>query len=110
MEVSLDLAALDAILDVRLDPILDVLVDARAAMHQRDARAGPEQFERRDGRGVLCADHDHVVIVIGMRLPCSNGSPCRQILARDVQHVGNIVVAGGKHNFARAILRHLRRL
>ena len=103
VEVRLDFAALDAVLDVGLDPILHAIGNPRAAMHQRDARAGPEQFERRDGGGILRAHHQHVVIVVRMRLLVIVDDLV-QILARHVQHVGNVVVAGGENDLARAVL------
>ena len=44
-----DLAVLDAVFDVGLDPVFDVLMDRFAAMNKRNAGSGPPQFESRDG-------------------------------------------------------------
>ncbi len=73
------------------------------AMQQRDARAGPVQFERGDGGGVLRAHHQHVVIVVRMRLLVIVNDLV-ELFAGDVQHVRNVVVAGGENDLARAIL------
>jgi len=45
VEMGLDLAVLDAIFDVGLDPVLDVPVDAGAAMYERDARTVPPEIQ-----------------------------------------------------------------
>ena len=65
-----------------------------SAMDQRDPRARPEQFQRRDGRGILRAHYNHVVVVIRMRLFVVMHYFV-QFFARNVQHVGQIVIAGG---------------
>ncbi len=72
-------------------------------MEQRDARAGPEQFERRDGGGVLRAHHQHVVIVVRMRLLVIVDDLV-QLFAGDIEHVRNVVIAGGENDLARAVL------
>ena len=102
IEVGLDLAALDAVFDVGLDPILDAVGNLGPAMQQRDARAGPEQFERGDGGGILRADDQHIVIVIRMRLLVIVDDLV-ELFAGDIQHVGNVVVAGGENDLARAV-------
>ena len=104
IEVRLHLAALDPVLDVRLDPILHAIRDPRAAMKHRDARAGPKQFQRRDGRRILRAHDQHVVIVVRMRLLVIVDHFV-QLFAGDVQHVGNVVVAGGENDLAGADIR-----
>src|SRR5437016_12464990 len=41
VEISRNFSVLDSIFDVRLDPVLHAIRNRRAAMDQRDARAGP---------------------------------------------------------------------
>ena len=53
---------------VRLDPVLDVVVQLRLAIDQRDARAVTPQIESGNRGRVLAADHQHVGVVIRMRL------------------------------------------
>src|SRR5262249_9364221 len=103
IEVRHDLAILDPVFDVGLDPILHVLMDRRAAMHKRDPRAVPPQFERRNCGRVLGADHDHVRVKIRMRLSIVMMNLCK-LLARNAHHVRQIVKARGNHYLARKIL------
>src|SRR5215831_3642699 len=54
----------NTVLDVRLDPVLYVFLDRRAAMHQRDPRPAPPELQGGDRRRVLAADHQHIGIEV----------------------------------------------
>ena len=68
-------------------------------MDQRDVPAGPEDLERRFRRRVAAADDDDTLAVVGMRLGIEMVD-VRQLLARDVQQVRMIEVAGRDHDVA----------
>jgi len=70
------------------------MVNARAAVHQRDARACPVQFQRGDGGRVLRTDDDDVLIVVRMRLFVVVDH-LLQLFARHVKHVRHVVISGG---------------
>ena len=103
VEVGLDLSVLDAVLEVGLDPVLHVMVQLRSAMHQRDARAVPPQIERRNGGGVLAPDHQHVGVVVRMRLAVVVRD-LGQILAGNAELVRQIVIAGRNDHLSRAVV------
>ena len=71
-------------------------------MHHGDARAGPEQLQRANASGVFRAYDQHVVVVVGMRLAIVVNDFV-EILARNIQPVGNIVVAAGENDLLRAV-------
>ena len=102
-EVCGDLVVLDAVVDVGQDPVFDVAVHLRAAMHEGNARAVPPQFERGDGGGVFAADDQDVQAVVRMRLVVVV-LDLGEVFAGNVQVVGQIVVAGGDDQLARAML------
>jgi hypothetical protein len=68
VEVSRNLFILDAIVDVRQDPVFDVAVHLSPAMHEGDAGAVAPEFECGDGGGVLATDDQDVEIVVRVRL------------------------------------------
>src|SRR4029077_2166953 len=103
IEVRYDLASLDAVLDVGTHPIFDVAVDLRSAMDERDASAMPPQIQSYLGRGILAANHNDIRLKIGMRFAIVM-EDFFQVLAGDIELVGEIVVAGGKYDLARTII------
>jgi len=75
-------------------------------MHERHASAVAVKIQRRFSRGVLASD-DHNVLPpewVGLGVIVRN---VRQLLAGHPQSVGQIVVAGGHHDFPRRIGRDL---
>src|SRR5437879_57364 len=103
VEVRNDFSGLDAVLDVGTHPILDVVVDLRSAMNKSNASAVPPQIQSHLGRGILAANHNDVHIKIRMRFPIVM-EDLLQVLAGNIEVVGEIVVAGGEHDLARAIV------
>ena len=102
VEISRDLAVLDAVLDVGEDPVLDVGLHGGAAIDEGDARAVTPELEGGDGGGVLAADDDDVEAVVGMRVVVVV-LDLGEVFAGDVHHVGQVVVAGGDDDFARGV-------
>src|SRR5690348_12502436 len=93
VEKSFDLSVLDAILEVGLDPVLYVMVELRTAVNQRNPSTMPPKIKRRDGCRVLAADHQHIRVVVGVRLPIIVGD-FGEILTGNAKLVREIVVAG----------------
>src|SRR6266436_2996530 len=103
VEMRNDFAGLDAVLDVGTYPILDIVVDLRSAMDESNASAMPPQIQSHLDRGVLAANYNDVHIKIRMRFPIIM-EDFFQILAGDIELVGEIVVAGSEHDLARTIV------
>src|ERR1700688_408357 len=103
VEVRDDLARLDTVLDVGTHPILDVAVDLRSAMDESDASAVPPQIQSHLGRGILAADNNDVSIKIRMRFPIIM-EDFFQVLAGNIELVGQIVVTSGEYDLARTII------
>src|SRR6266852_1216571 len=103
VEVRDDFSSLDAVLDVGTHPILDVAVDLRSAMDKSDASAVPPQIQSHLSRGILAANHNVISIKIRMRFPIVM-EDFFQVLAGNIELVGEIVVAGGEHDLARTII------
>jgi len=99
MKVCLDFAVLDAVLNVRLDPVLHVWLNPCPAVNQRDARAAAPKLERGDCGGVFAADHHHVHFEVGMRIDVIVVD-LAEILAGDAHVVGQIVIARRKGQLA----------
>ena len=68
LEQRFHLARLDAVLNVRPDPILDRCTKFLVPVHQRHARSVSIQVERRFRGRILPADHNHILIPIFVRL------------------------------------------
>src|SRR5579863_873469 len=98
-KVCLDLAVLDAVLDVRLDPVLHVGRNLGSAVDECDAGAASPQFESGNGSGVLAADDHNVHVVKRMRVVIIMMN-LAQILAGNAHPIGQVVVAGGDGQFA----------
>ncbi len=81
---------------------LMLLESWRPAVCQRDAGAGPEQLQRRNRRRVLGPHHQHVVPVVGVRLPVIVDHLV-QLFSRHFQHVGAVIVAGGENHLLSAV-------
>src|SRR6266853_2839037 len=103
VEMRDDFSGLDAVLNVGTHPILDVVVDLRSAMDESDASAVPPQIQSHLGRGILAANDNDVHIKIRMRFPIVM-EDFFQILAGDIELVGEIVVAGSKYDLARTVI------
>src|SRR5258706_2478877 len=103
VEMRNDFPSLDAVLDVGTHPVLDVAVNLRSAMDERDASAMPPQIQSHFGRGILAANHNDVTIRIRMRFLIVM-EDFYQVVAGDIELVGEIVVASGQHNLARTII------
>ncbi len=99
-EERLDLAILDAVFDVGLDPVLDVPVHSFIAMHQRDTRSAAPQFKCRNRRRVLPADHHDIRVEVGVRIVVVV-MDLAQVLTRNTHEIGQIVVSSGDDQFAR---------
>ena len=99
---------LDAVLDVRLHPVLDRLAERGAAVNDRHRRAGAEQVERRFGGGVLAADDDDALAEERMRLGVVVRH-VRQVLARHADPVRDVIRAGRDHDRPRVHRRGARR-
>ena len=93
VEVPCNLLVFDPIFDIRQDPIFHVTVHLRAAMHQRNPGAMPPQIERRNGRRIFSADHQHIGVKERMRLAVVV-EHFGHVLARNLHHVGHVVVPG----------------
>src|ERR1700732_4672011 len=100
VEVRDDLARLDAVLDVGTHPVLDVAVNLRSAMDKSTASAAPPQIQSNLGRGILAANHNDIRVKIRMRFPIVM-EDFLQVLAGDIELVGEIVVAGREHDISR---------
>src|SRR5437660_4246577 len=68
VEEGFNIAVLDTVLQVGLDPVLDVVMDLRTTIYERNAGAVPPKVERRNRRRVLPANHQHITIKVRMRL------------------------------------------
>ena len=79
--------------DVGQHPRLDLLVERRAEVHERHARSGAPQIERRLGRRVAAADHDDVLVerVVPLAVDVRD---VRQLLAGHAEQVRRAEVAG----------------
>src|SRR6185369_1798053 len=99
VEVRSDLAVLDAIFDVRLDPILHLWRDARAAMHHGDSRAVAPEFQRGDGSRVFSANYQDVGGEVWMRLLVVMGD-LGKILSGDIHVVRKVVITGCDNQLA----------
>src|SRR5260221_12915615 len=91
VEMRNDFAGLDAVFDVGTHPILDVAVNLRSAMDERDASAVPPQIQSHFCRGILAANHNDVTIKITMRFPIVM-EDFFQVLAEYIELVGVVVV------------------
>ena len=103
LEEGFHLFGLDAVFDVRANPILDGGAEFGAAMNQGYVGAGAIQIERGFGGRILAADDDDVLAPVGVRL----GVVVRnvgQILAGNAEAIGQIVVAGGDDQAAGGVL------
>ena len=103
-EISLHFTAFDAVFDIRFDPILDVPVDAFLANHHGDARAGPEELERRDGRRIFGAHDQDIVVVVRVSFVIVMNDFV-EVLTRHVEFVRNIVIAACENDFACPVRR-----
>src|ERR1700675_3320956 len=103
VEVRDDFAGFDAVLDVGTHPILDVVVDLRSAMDKSDASAVPRQIQSHLGRGILTADNNDIRVKIRMRFPIVM-EDFFEVLAGNIELVGEIVVARSEHDLARTII------
>ena len=102
VEVRLYFSGGDAIFDVGLDPVFDVLVDGGATVNHGDAGTGPEEFEGCDGGGIFGTDDEDVVVIEGVGFAVVM-LDFGEVFTGDAEHVGNIVIAGGEDDFAGAI-------
>src|SRR5436190_21176054 len=66
VEVSRDLAGLNAVLDIRTHPVFDVGMNLGAAIDHRHTSAMPPEIERCFGGGVFSSHHDHIIVEIRM--------------------------------------------
>src|SRR5437899_7180171 len=94
VEVGNDLAVLDSVFDVGPDPVLHVAVHLAFVVNQGHTGAVTPQFQRRNRGRVLAPDHQHLALVVRVRLVVVV-IDLGQVLARNVHHVGQIVIAGG---------------
>src|SRR5437879_8595470 len=94
----LDLALLDAVLEIRAEPILHTLGPGLAAVDDGGASAGTKQLQRRLDRRVLAADHHGIAAVGEMRF-VEVVMDVRQLLAPHAEAIGRVEVAGGEHEF-----------
>src|ERR1700677_2078231 len=103
VEMRGDLSGFDAVLDIGAHPVFNVVVNLRSAMDESDPRSVPPQIESRFRRRILTADDQHVGVEIGMRLAIIM-EDFLQTFSGDLQLVGEIVIAGGENDFARAVV------
>src|SRR4029078_11569593 len=82
-----DAALLLAILKIGQYPRLDLLVERRPEVYERDASPAPPQTCRRLGRRVAAADHYHVLVerLVPLAVDVAH---VRQILARHADVIG----------------------
>src|SRR4029077_17730396 len=78
-------------------------VNLLSAMDKSDASAVSPQIQSHLSRGILAADNNHVSIKIRMRFPIVM-KDFLQILAGDIELVGEIVVAGGEHDLTGTVI------
>src|SRR5580700_7713517 len=79
------------------------MMQLRASVCQRDARAVPPQIERGNGSGILAADHEHVGVVIRMRLSVVMRN-FGKLLAWNAQLIRKIVISSRDDDFFRVIV------
>ena len=103
VEVGADFVGGDAIFDVGLDPVFEAFAERGAAMDERDAGAGAEEFEGGLGGRILCADDDDVLLPVGMRIG-EIVRDVREIFAGNVHEIGAIVIASGEDDFAGCVV------
>ena len=94
LEEGFHLFGLDAVFDVRANPILDGGTEFGAAMDQGHVGAGAIQIERGFGGRIFASDDDDVLAPVGVRLGVVVRN-VRKIFAGDVEAIGQVVVAGG---------------
>ena len=75
-------------------------MNARAAVDESDAGAGPPQFERTNGGGIFRADHQDVVIEIGMGFLVVVDD-LGEAFAGHVEAVGHVIVAHRENDLLR---------
>src|SRR5579862_3440595 len=86
-EVGSNLAILDAVFNVRQNPVLDVIVQLGSTMHQGHARPVPPEVERRDGSRVFAANDNDIHVEKGMRLAVVVEN-LGKVFAGDIQRIG----------------------
>src|SRR5271168_1681128 len=88
-------AGTDAILDVRFHPVFQTLSHFRAAMNQSDSSSRAKQIESCFRSRVPSADDDNILVPVRVRF-AKIMTDVRQILARNSQDVGQVVVPGSQ--------------
>src|SRR5271155_135411 len=79
------------------------MVQLLAAVDERDARSVTPQIEGRDSGGILASDHQHIAVVIRMRLAIIMRD-LGEIFAGQTELIGEVVVSSGDDYFTSAII------
>ena len=102
LEAGGDLTAVDAVAEIRADPVLERAAGLRAPMNERDARPGPIQLQGGFRPRVPGADHDDVAIAMPVRFR-EIVRHLGEVLAGNVQRIGVVVVAEREHQLPSAV-------
>src|SRR5438094_8837458 len=68
LEVGGNLVVLDAVLDIRLDPILHVIVHLSTTINQRHTGTVTPKLQSRNGCRILAADDENIAVVVRVGL------------------------------------------
>src|ERR1700753_2688931 len=94
-----DFPVLDAIVDVRKNPVLDVMVHLFTAVNQGHVGAVTPQVEGGNGSRVLPSDHQHLLVVIGVGVVVIV-QHLGQLFPRDFQVVWQVIVTSSQDDLA----------
>src|SRR5262249_6672223 len=98
-----DFVVLDAVLEVRAQPIFHAGRDVLATIDERDPCSVTPEIQGGFGSRVLATNDNHVTVVVGIRFLVVMQN-LGQIFARNLKLVRQIVVAGGDNHFSRTIV------
>src|SRR5215470_11928240 len=99
-KIGSDLSILDAVFNVRKNPVLYMPVHGRFTMHKRNARSVPPEIKRGNRSRVLPSDHQNIKIVVGMRIVVVM-MYLRQLFTGNTEIVRQIIIARCHHQLAR---------
>lgn len=100
VEIGFHFTGLDPVLDVGLDPVFDVVMNAGTTMDHGYACPSPKELKSSNGSGILSANDQNIVIVIGVSLAIVMNY-FFELLTRDVELVRDVVIARRENNLFR---------
>src|SRR4051794_4507547 len=99
LEKRVNLSILDAIFNIRKNPIFYMTMHGGTAMNESDPRAMSPQIQRSNRSGILSPDHENVQGGIRMRILIVV-QDFREIFAGNPEVIRQVVVTGCKNDFA----------